>query len=216
MNRTSFVFLALSTAFICAAASPETSSKNDADRALSILARTKTTRATYSLYSWNRITPPDRPSTEEWSAEFNDGPLHRVETPRDRLVANCVEKSGTAYHVATTQTFSGPGVAGAACGIDTNTPIISIRYIGHVVDRAGRAERVEVTDAQRIRTYDVTRDGILIRTIYALNTPEKPVVLDVETAALVRALPRQSIFDADSLSESVVPGAYKKPPASRP
>lgn len=215
MNRKSCVFICVGAAFICAAASPETSSK-DGDRALSVLTRTKTTRATYSLYSWNRITPPDRPSTEEWSAEFNDGPLHRVETPRDRLVANCVEKSGTAYHVATTQTFSGSGVAGAACGIDTNTPIISIRYIGHVVDRAGEADRVEVTDAQRIRTYDVTSDGILIRTIYALNTPNKPVVLEVETAALVRTLPPRNIFDVASLTESVVPDAYRKPPSSWP
>ena len=216
MNRTSCVVVAACVAFICAAASPETSSTDDADKALHILARTKTTRVTYSLYSWNRITPPDRPSTEEWSAEFNNGPLHRVETPRDRLVANCVEKSGTALHVPTAQAFSGPGVAGAACGINTNKPMISIRYLGHVVDRAGPADRVEVTDADNIRTYDVTSDGILIRTIYALNTPEKRTVLDVETAALLRTLPRQGIFDAASLSQSVVPEAYKKPPGSTP
>lgn len=216
MNRRSCVLFALSTAFLCAAASPETSSKEDADRALSILARTKTTTATYSLYSWNRITPPGRPVTEEWSAEFNYGPLHRVETPRDRLVANCVEKSGTAYHVPTAQTFSGAGVSGAACGINTDKPMISIRYVGHVVDRAGQADRVEVTDADNIRTYDVTSEGILIRTIYALNTPEKPTVLDVETVALARTLPRQSIFNAGSLSESVVPDAYKKPPSVFP
>lgn len=216
MNRMSCVFVTLGTVFVCAAALPETSSTRESDTALGILARTKAATATYSLYSWNWITPPGIPPTEEWSAEFNEGHLHRVETPRDRLVANCVEKSGTAYHVASAETFSGPGVAGAACGIDTNTPIISIRYIGRVVDRLGPADRVEVTDAQRIRTYDVTSDGILIRTIYALNTPEKPIVLDVETAALVRKLPRQNIFDPSSLAQSVVPDAYKKAPPFLP
>jgi hypothetical protein len=216
MDRVKYVPVLLSAAFVCAAALPETSSKEDVDKAVNILARTKTTSATYSLYSWNRITPPGRPPNEEWSAEFNDGPLHRVETPRDRLIANCVERSGTAYSIPTDRTFSGPAVAGVACGINTNKPIIAIRYIGHFVDRAGQADRVEVTDAENIRTYDVTSDGILIRTIFALNTPERPVVLDVETEAVLRTLPRQDMFDAASLSQSVVPEAYKKPPVTWP
>jgi hypothetical protein len=216
MRPVKCILVLISAAFVCAVALPETSTKVDVDKAIKVLARTKTTSATYALYSWNRITPPGRPPTEEWSAEFNDGPLHRVETPAHRLVANCVEKSGTEYSVATTQTFSGPGVAGAACGINTNKPIISIRYVGHVVDRAGEADRVEVTDAENVRTYDVTRDGILIRTMYALNTPERPVVLDVETEAISRTLPRQDMFDAASLMQSVVPDEYKKPPTVWP
>jgi hypothetical protein len=189
--------------------------RENAERAASLIARTKTTSTTYARYAWSRITPPDRPPVEEWAAEFNDGPLHRVETPRDRLIANCFEKSGTAYSVATTKTFSGPGVAGIACGIDSTRPVISIRYIGPVVDPAGEADRVEVTDPERIRTYDITSDGIIIRTIIALNTPGKPVVLDEETQALMRQLPTGNLFDAASLDASVVPDAYKRPPVRR-
>jgi len=219
MSRVKYVFVSLLPAIVCAAALPETSNSdaaNRSDRALSVLIRTKTTSATYARYAWNKITPPDKATTEGWSAEFNDGPMHRVETPRDRLIANCVERSGAAYSVSTGQTFSGPGVAGTACGINTNKQITSIRYVGRVVDRVGEADRVEVTDADNIRTYDVTRDGILIRTVFALNTPEKPIVLDEETVAVLRELPRQNMFDATSLSQSVVPDAYKKPPAIWP
>lgn len=216
MNRTKRVLVLVTAAFMCVAASPTSSGTDDAKRALSVLARTKTTSATYSLYSWNKISPPDRPSSEEWSAEFNDGPLHRVETPENRLIANCLEKSGSWYSVATSKTFSGPRVAGAACGINTDKPIISIRYIGRVSDGAVEADRVEVTDPENIRTYDVTSDGILIRTIYALNTPERPIVVEVETEALTHTLPQQDMFDAASLSNSVVPDAYKKRPASWP
>lgn len=215
MNRRRLIFVLLS-ASMCGAALPAPSSTNDSERAASIIAGTKTTSATYARYAWNKITPPGRPSTETWAAEFNDGPLHRVETPAARLVANCVEQSGTAYSVTTEKTFSGPAVAGTACGIDSNRPVISVRYVGPIVDRFGDADRVEVTDPERIRTYDVTRDGIIVRTVIALNTPEKPVVLDEETEALMRSLPSQNIFDAASLGVSVVPDAFKKPPAVWP
>jgi hypothetical protein len=94
--------------------------------------------------------------------------------------------------------------------------MISIRYMGHVADPAGEAERVEVVDADNIRTYDVTSDGVLIRTIYALNSPTKPIVLDVESAAVLRSLPQEGIFEPASLSSSVVPDQYKKMPAARP
>ena len=201
--------LSVSASVFIAALPPP--SPDNTQKAIAILNRTKTTAATYALYSWNKITPVDKLSFEEWSAEFNDGPLHRVETPRDRVVANCVERSGFYYSPTTGKTFSGPAVAGSACGINTDKPIISIRYIGRVVDPGGAADRVEVVDADNIRTYDVTSDGILIRTIYALNSAKKPIVLDVETAAIIRALPQQDIFDAASLRLSVVPDEYKKP-----
>lgn len=215
MNRRKLAFVLLSAA-TSGAAVPPSSSSDDPERAARIIAGTKTTSATYARYAWNKITPPGRPPTETWAAEFNEGPLHRVETPAARLVANCVEQSGTAYSVTSEKTFSGAAVAGTACGIDSNRPVISVRYIGPVVDRLGRADRVEVTDPERIRTYDVTSDGIIIRTVIALNTPEKPVVLDEETEALMRTLPGQSIFDAASLRVSVVPDAFKKPPAVWP
>jgi hypothetical protein len=209
MKRARAVFLSIS-ALVFTAALPPPPDPQDAQKAMAILNRTKTTGATYALYSWNKITPVDKPSFEEWSAEFNDGSLHRVETPRDRVIANCVERTGSYYSPTTGKTFSGPAVAGSACGINTDKQMLSIRYIGRVIDPSGAADRVEVVDTDNIRTYDVTSDGILIRTVYALNSATRPIVLDVETAAIVRTLPQQDIFEAASLSLSVVPDEYKK------
>ncbi|WP_454885113.1 hypothetical protein [Sphingomonas oryzagri] len=215
MKRAGAAFLLISASVIIAALPPPPDPQ-DAQKAIAILNRTKTTGATYALYSWNKITPVDKPPFEEWSAEFNDGPLHRVETPRDRVIANCVERSGFYYSPTTGKTFSGPSVAGSACGINTDKQMISIRYVGRVVDPSGAADRVEVVDEDNIRTYDVTSDGILIRTVYALNSATKPIVLDVETVAVVRTLPQQDIFEAASLSLSVVPDEYKKKPIGQP
>jgi hypothetical protein len=50
-----------------------------------VVDRTKSTRATYAIYTWIRISRLGQPPHEEWSAEFNSGALHRVETPRDRV-----------------------------------------------------------------------------------------------------------------------------------
>lgn len=36
-----------------------------------IVSRTHTTRATYAVYYWNRLTPQRGEASEEWSAEFN-------------------------------------------------------------------------------------------------------------------------------------------------
>lgn len=216
MKSVSRTAILIACALACQAALQPPADHDDTQKALAVLERTKTTKATYALYSWNKITPVDQPPSEEWSAEFNDGPSHRVETPRDRLIANCVEMSGSYYSLTSGKTVSGPAVAGAACGINTDKPMISIRYIGHVADPDGDAERVEVVDADNIRTYDVTSDGILVRTIYALNTPAKPIVLDVESAAVLRSLPQEGIFEPASLSSSVVPDQYKKAPVAQP
>ncbi len=48
-----------------------------------LIARTRDTRATYSLISWSRIQRPGDSVVEEWAAEFHAGTRHRVETPRD-------------------------------------------------------------------------------------------------------------------------------------
>jgi hypothetical protein len=63
--------------------------QENAAAALKVLEKTKSTRATYSVFFWNRVDPGNRPAFEEWSAEFHMGALHRVETPRDRLIADC-------------------------------------------------------------------------------------------------------------------------------
>ena len=82
-----------------------------------IIARSKLTREMYAVYFWNRIERPGQQPEEEWSAEFNSGDLHRVETPRDRIVADCAASTGTYLSLSTGKVITGPQVAGVACGI---------------------------------------------------------------------------------------------------
>ncbi|WP_454885328.1 hypothetical protein [Sphingomonas oryzagri] len=139
MKRASRAAILMASVLACEAALQPPADHDDAKKALAVLERTKTTKVTYALYSWNKITPVDQAASEEWSAEFNDESSHRVETPRDRLIANCVEMSGFYNSLTSGKTLSGPAVAGAVCGINTDKPVISIRYMGHVVDPAGDA-----------------------------------------------------------------------------
>jgi hypothetical protein len=190
--------------------SPEAAAK-----ALTVLARTKTVTGTYALYMWNRLTPPEGPAYEEWSAEFNAGDLHRVETPHDRLVANCRTGEGYAYSVETGRSSDGAAIARTACGIDTNAPFLSAVSQGEVATPFGRADRVQVTTAQLVRRYDVSRDGILLATVYEENTPEHPVRLANWAVGLERALPEPGMFDRASLARSYVPAHYKRSPPAK-
>jgi hypothetical protein len=81
-----------------------------------IVSRTHTTRATYAVYYWNRITPARGEASEEWSAEFNRGNWHRVETPRDRMIADCAAMKGIDLSLETGQIVSGPAVARPPAG----------------------------------------------------------------------------------------------------
>jgi hypothetical protein len=57
---------------------PSAPSGPEADAsALELFERTKTTRATYSLYTWAWIEEPDGGFRAEWGAEFHSGSLRR-------------------------------------------------------------------------------------------------------------------------------------------
>lgn len=172
--------------------------------ALAVLERTKTVRTQYALYAWNWIYRPDGSVAEEWSAEFNSGNLHRVETPSHRLIADCAEQTGTAFVVATGETISGPQVAAAACGINTNAEILRAEFVGRVSTRFGDGDRVRIEDADNMREYDVSADGVLLGTTYSEAHGEKRVLLRVTPTVLEREIPDPSMFDSQSLSRSFV------------
>ncbi|HYD24173.1 MAG TPA: hypothetical protein VEB68_05195 [Croceibacterium sp.] len=181
-------------------------------QAFPIVERTKTVDTTYANYNWNRIIPPDGPVVEEWSAEFHSGSLHRVETPRDRLIADCENMTGVALSLETGEKVSGPQVAGAACGINTNTPILSARVIGRV-DRAGSvSDRIEVVDRDNVRIYDVTEDGVIVRATYASSEAPERLILETWSVALERELPAADMFSSESLRRSFVPDRFKREP----
>jgi hypothetical protein len=203
--------------FLCAAAaaSAPPPAADTSARAAEVLARTRTTTKTYALYLWNRVTPPGTAPREEWSAEFHSGNLHRVETPKVRLVADCKAGTGFAFDLTTGETVEGEAVAKTGCGVDANTPLLSAEWKGKVATRFGPAERVRLVDSENIRRYDISPEGILLSSVYTRNGPGEPVLIVSQAVALEAALPAEAIFDRASLSRSVVPDRFKRAPAAR-
>lgn len=205
--------LALSMALAgCAAAATDAPGESSA-KAMEVLERTRTTDATYALYVWNRIAIPGQEPVEEWSAEFHSGDLHRVETPRDRVVADCGAGTGTALSLATGEVTEGPQIAGAACGINANAAITGAQWVGPVQTPLGSAERVRILDREHVRDYDVAANGALLRTAYSENRPGGRLLLTATAVGLEPALPEAAMFDRKSLERSFVPDRYKAPPA---
>lgn len=195
-------------------AAPAPVDQSEAAKVGAIIARSKLTRETYAVYFWNRMQPPGHEAAEEWSAEFNSGSLHRVETPRDRLIADCAAHTGTYLSLVTREVVTGPQIAGVACGINTNRQFLALEALGRVKTRFADADRVRVTDAENVRTYDISDNGIILRTIFETNDARHLTVLDVEAVQVLRSLPSSNMFDEASLSVSFVPDRFKIAPKS--
>lgn len=178
---------------------------DDTAAAWAILERTKTTNATYTIHYWNRVTIPGEQSFEEGSAEFHKGDLHRIEMPRDRVVADCRAKTGALLSVQTGEITEGPRVAGFACGINTNVPILSIELLPDVETKFGVAQRIRITDEQEIREYSVLENGVLVRTTYAENRPGGQTLVVAEARFLEDSVPEDMMFDKASLATRYLP-----------
>ena len=177
-----------------------------------IVNRTRTTRATYAVYYWNHLTPARGEASEEWSAEFNRGNWHRVETPRDRMIADCVAMKGIDLSLETGQIISGPAVAKNACGINASRPIRSSEYLGRQQGRLGDFDRVRLTDAGDVRTYDVSSDGVILGATYASVDKPEALTLTMASTGLDHALPDADMFSPESLGRSMVPEKFKVAP----
>ena len=175
-----------------------------------IVEQTRTTSATYSLYSWNTVISPDGKSKGAFSAEFHKGALHRVETEVARIVADCSMMTGSALFLGSGEIVRGEEVAKAACGINTATPIIGSKLVGTVETKFGPATRVAIKDAQNLRLYDVSTDGILVNAAYA-TLDDRPEVLNAPIG-VKRKLPEVDIFSEQSLSRIVTPAAFRTRP----
>jgi len=184
----------------------------DLEQVRRVVMLSKETQATYALYAWNRIRQPGQPLIEEWSAEFHKGNLHRVETPRDRLIADCKAMTGTYFSLVSGKKTSGPAVAGAACGINSNSDVLEAAYLGRMDSRFGPVERVRLVDAENLRTYDVTGDGAIIGSTYDARDKEATSGLVMNAVAVEHRLPKPDLFSDASLATSAVPGRYKVAP----
>jgi len=214
MRRSLSLAAATTLAFSLMGASFASTDDTEIAKVGAIIARSKLTRDIYAVYFWNRIQHPEQQAVEEWSAEFNSGSLHRVETPRDRVIADCVAHTGTYLSLISGQKVSGPQVAGAACGINTNRQFLAVESLGRVKNQFADADRVRVTDAENVRTYDISDNGIILRTIFETNDDRRLTVLDVETVGITGSLPNADMFDESSLSVSFVPERFRIAPKS--
>jgi hypothetical protein len=178
-------------------------------RVADALALSRETKATYSLYSINRITLDDE-IIEEWGAEFHSGQMHRVETPRDRIIADCSAGTGTTLNLATGQRSSGPQYAKAACGVNANIPILSSRFLGKVKTKFGTAEKIEITDKYQIRGYSILANGVLAEATITVLGPPKKLRLTNCPILVTKQLPERDIFSIESLDKSVVPVSIKE------
>lgn len=174
---------------------------------------TRTTTATYSVYAWNRLTRPGEAPFEEWAAEFHDGHSHRVETPRDRIVADCAAGTGTYLNLVTGEEVRGPQVAKAACGVQANAAILAAREEPGGSGRFGAFRRIRVRDPQSIRTYDVAPNGAIVGGTIA-DSNGKPLLVSQAVAMHDRVPP--NIFSEESLEFSSVPDEFRTPSADLP
>ncbi len=168
---------------------------------------TRETRKTYSLVTWNRVTRRDGTVIEEWSAEFHDGVHHRVETPRDRLIADCARMTGTYVQMGSAKMINGATVARAACGVQANSIIQSARVAGKRETRFGPVTHLIVVDADSIRTYDVDVSGALLGA--TISDRDGSLRLVSRAVSFTADVP-PDIFSMESLGKSAVPERFRK------
>jgi hypothetical protein len=183
-------------------------------RARSVFERTKSTQATYALYSWNWVKGSGFESGPHWSAEFHQGHLHRVETPHVRLVADCAAGTGTLFRVDTGETEKGSSVAKAACGINSNLPIRSLEWLGRKRSRFGRIDMIRILDPADERLYAVDEAGVLVASEIFPRDAAAGYCVQQEPLAVERSLPAGDLFKAESLSESFAAEKMGDPPAA--
>lgn len=185
---------------------------DDTARAKEVITRSKTTRATYAVYTWTVIRLKGADPVEEWSAEFNSGKLHRVETPRDRVAADCQRKTAAHYSLTDGTTKSGATIANTACGIAYDDAIRQVAWLGKHPSPWGEVDRVRLWGAGLIRTYDVTKAGVIVSSTFAPEDNPGKAMLEMRTVALEKRLPKGAIFTRASLARSVVPVKFTLPP----
>lgn len=186
--------------------SPVRVASASATEAEAVVALTRETRATYSVFFWNVVTKQGEPTRGEWSAEFHKGALHRVETPRDRIVADCAQGTGAYLKVQTGLIYQGPEVAKAACGIQANSKVLAMAFLGAASGPFGKTRSIRIRDPENIRTYEVASSGAIVAA--TIDDLESRPQLRSKAMRLFSKVP-DGIFSESSLSKSAVPVQFR-------
>lgn len=168
-----------------------------------LIERTKTTQARYALVSRNEIRRDDA-TIHEFSAEFNRGDLHRVETPRDRIVANCRTGWNAHLNVATGVITHDDAASGMACGVYTGDGLLNAEITGTRSSQFGLLQQLKIrTIGGLTRTYEIAPNGAILSE-EIIDPAGKPRLLTT-VMSLSDRLPSVDIFSEASLARSVVP-----------
>lgn len=206
--------LALSLSCFClgsaCAEAPET--KQD-PRAVAVFERTKHPSADYAVYQWNWARRSDGEPWGGWSVEFHRGSLHRVELPLVRAVANCTTGAGSIFHVAEGRMEQSETIGNGLCGINSNSDIKRLEWVGRRDSRFGPADLIRVIGEEYQRSYAVSPAGILLGTEYFRQNPASGDCVQNEAIA-VEEVPAGDIFSAELLRRSIVDEKFRTPPAA--
>jgi len=178
-----------------------------------VIERTRTTQATYFVVTANEIYRDDG-TIREFAAELNQDDLHRVETPRDRIVANCRTGWNAHLNLATGKVSYGDQASGSVCGIDPTAIIEDQAITGSRQSQFGLLQLLRIARIDGTRTYEVAANGAIVGETLADVTGK---VRLVERAILLSdQLPAGDIFSEASLAKSVLSDELKRKASAPP
>jgi hypothetical protein len=177
-----------------------------------VIARTRNPDVDYSVVHTERVTFEGR-TFEQTSAEYERGPMHRVETLPARGIANC-ETGTTIILRADNQRIQQAHDDWGACGIADSEPVLSSRMLPAVTGPWGRADVIELTGRDFVRRYVVTEDGIIVSGNYTPLRPDVRYAVETLRVMVTRGTPDPAMFEEASLRRTFAePLPEDAPPA---
>ena len=187
------------------------------DDARAVLDRTKTTTATFASYDWMTGRDEKGLGSGMWVAEFHSGDWYRGESAVVRVIVNCRTHEGYSFNVASGELRRDDTLYAGDCGIATGGSIESVERLPTIAKSAfGTLDVIKVTDASRVRYYQVDKRGVIIRSNWTARDGSAYPCVQAEPIARLTTLPAGEIFTKASLATSVVAAQFRRPPSAFP
>ena len=202
--------LAITAALVLAPLSQSQASTPALDpKAQEVVLRTRSSNTTYTIY-WRSYGADGGAKTDyAWGATFRQGPLLRYESRDKRVVADCAARTATRYYesIGRNEYSSGPKIAKAYCGIDSELGIVSSRYLGQTESKFGMLDKITVADRDGTHIYLVTSGGEIVGV--SSNYQGSKYTIIAEPMSFDRSLPAGDLFSRKSLTSSKVSKAIQ-------
>lgn len=197
---------AIASAMLMAAIASASGAEPSLDpKAEEVIARTRASTATYTIY-W-RVSVMGAPSSpyHAWGATIRQGALLRVEDLQSRAVADCSKGTATQYSdsIGRGNFAYGKKIAERYCGIDADRRIVSTRWLAKKDGRFGSVDEVEIVDEDGTYVYQVTEDGVVVG--IETTSRDRDVRVVTEAMSFERSVAAGDLFSRRSLSSSRVP-----------